>query len=84
MKLHRIELIVVDFESYGVDDICTIIKQANDNSLVRIVSTSSVDVGDDYWTDHNIINSNKATPSEITNEFVQMCLSKSHLTKDIK
>lgn len=74
MKLHRIELIVVDFESYGIDDICESIKQTTENSLVRVVSSSSVDVGSDYWADDNVINLNKSSPDDIIAEFERVSL----------
>jgi len=68
MKLHRIELIVVDFESFEVEDILVDIKQSCEQ-LIRCVSTTTVDVGDDYWNDNNIINSNLSTPEEVIAEF---------------
>lgn len=68
MKLHRIELIVVDFESFEVEDILVDIKQSC-GQLIRCVSTTTVDVGDDYWNDNNIINSNLSTPEEVIAEF---------------
>lgn len=68
MKLHKIELVVVDFEGYGADDIIAGIKQSSD-ALIRCVSSKSVDVGGDYWSDDNIINSNTTKPSDVVAEF---------------
>ena len=68
MKLHRIELIVVDFDSIGAEDILVDIDQSC-AQLIRCVSTTTVDVGDDYWNDNNIINSNLSTTDEVIAEF---------------
>ena len=34
-----------------------------------MLPTTTVDVGDDYWNDNNIINSNLSTPEEVIAEF---------------
>ena len=68
MKLHKIELVIVEHEGYDVNDFIVDITQSC-HELVRCTSSKSIEVHDEYWDDSNIINSNNASPDQINAEF---------------
>jgi hypothetical protein len=68
MKLHKIELIIVDSEDYKLSDILVDLACGTD-AMINCVSSETVDVGEDYWSDDNIINQRSATSAEVLAEY---------------
>lgn len=68
MKLHKIELIIVDSEDYKLSDILVDLTRGSD-TMIKCVSSETVDVGEDYWNNNNIINQVNASSVEILAEF---------------
>lgn len=77
-KLHRVELIVVDGEGYGINDIMDSLP--NRHFQFRLLSSDTVEM---EWSDDNPINQNSATKDEMVAEFEKhrdcdICLTNMH------
>ena len=63
MKMHKIELYVVDFEDYGIDNFITEIEQLDISACVHCKNERTVDIGD--WDDNHIANRQDVTHEQL-------------------
>lgn len=64
--LHRVELVIVDGEEHGINEVIHMLNDASDRLLVHVTSTESKQM---EWDDDNPLNMNSITPSEVNAEF---------------
>ena len=67
MKLHKIELCIVDFEDQGATRIVREINCRTDN-ILRCTSTETVDIGE--WEDSHPLNFSSTTNEQFLQYFV--------------
>mgnify|MGYP001282590115 CR=1 FL=1 len=67
MKAHKIELVVVDFEDYGIDNFLINVKQSSDNYLVKKILAKTVDIGE--WDDDHPLNQQDVSKSVVMKYF---------------
>ena len=66
MQVHKVELVIIDFDEVGIDDIKDILENTRyPNYCIspKVISTSSRDCGE--WSDDHPLNDSGATPGYI-------------------
>lgn len=70
MKVHKLEVFIIDFDNLGIDEIVTVIDNtrfANDSIAPRVLTTKTVDIGE--WDDDNPLNRKATQKQEIDRLF---------------
>lgn len=68
MKLYKVELFVVDFGEYGVDDFLLNVEQ-NTDGIVHCFNKKEVDLLNDDWSDDHELNMNDVTRKQCNKYF---------------
>lgn len=66
MKVHKIELVVVDFDGYGVDEIQAILESGRYSYIVKKTASETIDV---EWDDRHVLNQLNCTTEEALSFF---------------
>jgi ribosome-interacting GTPase 1 len=66
MKVHKAEVLILDFEDYGVDDVITVIEQ-NRYYIMNVMDIKSKEI--DNWTDDHFLNKKNVSNKEINDFF---------------
>ena len=59
MKMHKIEVYVIDFEDSGVEECMNLIEE-NQDIMCKVVHTETIDIGE--WNDDHELNQNSSGP----------------------
>lgn len=68
MKVHRLELVIVDFEGFGVDEFINCTEQANSYYTVQVIDKESAS-NEEAWSDDNPLNMITCTREQALAEF---------------
>lgn len=60
MKLHKVELVIVDFEGYDLEDLLLEFRQSTD-CIMHIINRDMVDYPREEWYDGHILNTHNPT-----------------------
>lgn len=66
MKAHKITIIAIDHEDYGIEDIKIDLEQSRYHSL-SVISTETADIGE--WSDEHLLNRRDCTEEEALSFF---------------
>lgn len=70
MKVHKLEIFIIDHDNLGIDEIVTVIDNtrfSNDCINPRVISSQTVDIGE--WSDDNPLNRKATQKQEIEKLF---------------
>lgn len=56
MKVHKLEIIAIDFENFGIDDLTTTLEQSADYFLLNVIQAATVDFPNPDEFDSHILN----------------------------
>lgn len=68
MKIHKFEIVIFDFENYGIENYKTILSNHRDFTAT-ILSSNTADIGE--WGDNHVLNKNTTEASVYRKYFAE-------------